>query len=392
MKILSLFSQYCRVSETTAFIRVSGPGPSRAVQLTLAAVEAPAFFAAVDRCRAAAGTVTPLNRFEAKCAASSRETYFYYYAMLPHQQNMLMDCVRTGCYYEAIAMNAADFRGKVVVDVGAGSGILSLFAAQAGARIVYAVEASGMAAFAQQLAAANPALGSRIVVVRGVVEEVTLPERADILISEPMGTALVNERMLESFLIARDRLLKPGGQMFPTLGRIHCAPFCDERLAAEVGAKAAFWAQTNFYGVDLTCLQGDAAAAYYRQPVVDAFHPSCLVADPASAVWDFTSTSEEALHAFSIPCTFNMHADRPCVVHGIALWWDVMCAPNPSQASGELNVVMSPDSPNPAGFTALAPPAGCPLHLGCRRHTGSRCGFASRSRCMFPPARRWRAR
>ena len=38
---------------------------------------------------------------------------------------------------------------------------------------------------------------------------------ADVLVSEPMGTLLLNERMLESYVFARDTLLKPGGRMFP---------------------------------------------------------------------------------------------------------------------------------------------------------------------------------
>ena len=37
----------------------------------------------------------------------------------------------------------------------------------------------------------------------------------DVLVSEPMGTLLVNERMLETYLYARDNFLKPGGRMFP---------------------------------------------------------------------------------------------------------------------------------------------------------------------------------
>ena len=51
------------------------------------------------------------------------------------------------------------------------------------------------------------------------MEEVALPERCDVLVSEPMGTLLVNERMLETYLFARDHLLKPGGRMFPV--RMH---------------------------------------------------------------------------------------------------------------------------------------------------------------------------
>jgi len=127
------------------------------------------------------------SKFDTKIEASSAKMYFHYYGQLLHQQNMLQDFVRTGTYYAAVMENRSDFEGRVVVDVGAGSGILSLFAAQAGARHVYAVEASEMAEHAQRLISGNPSLGQRITVIKGKVEEVELPEKADILISEPMG-------------------------------------------------------------------------------------------------------------------------------------------------------------------------------------------------------------
>ena len=71
------------------------------------------------------------NVFDEKTDKNSSELYFNYYAQLQHQQNMLQDYVRTGCYHEAITENRPDFEGKSVMDVGAGSGILSMFAAQA---------------------------------------------------------------------------------------------------------------------------------------------------------------------------------------------------------------------------------------------------------------------
>ncbi|MQL90401.1 hypothetical protein Taro_023004 [Colocasia esculenta] len=146
------------------------------------------------------------SKFDDKIEAASAKMYFHYYGQLLHQQNMLQDYVRTGTYYAAVIENRADFHGRVVVDVGAGSGILSLFAAQchitaspfihpiltqAGAKHVYAVEASEMAEYAHKLIAGNPSL----------------------------GTLLVNERMLESYVIARDRFLVPNGKMFPSVGR-----------------------------------------------------------------------------------------------------------------------------------------------------------------------------
>ena len=68
---------------------------------------------------------------------------------------MLQDEVRTPKYREAIIQNPSNFVGKVVMDVGCGSGILSLFAAQAGAKKVYAIEASDMAKTAKKLVQAN---------------------------------------------------------------------------------------------------------------------------------------------------------------------------------------------------------------------------------------------
>lgn len=262
------------------------------------------------------------GHFDRKTDKGSADLYFHYYGMLQHQQNMLQDYIRTGTYYSAITENAGDFAGKAVMDVGCGSGILSLFAAKAGARVVYAVEASNMATFARQLAESNPEIGSRIKVVYGKVEEIELPEKVDILVSEPMGTLLVNERMLESYIFARDKFLKPGGKLFPRIGRIHVAAFSDSMLYAEVAGKASFWQQPSFYGVDLTCLQAPAAAGYFAQVVVDQIPPNVLVSNTAAQAFDFSTCTEGELQDFTIPLSLQVAA--PCTVHGIASWFDVL--------------------------------------------------------------------
>ncbi|GAB2295232.1 Probable histone-arginine methyltransferase 1.4 [Dionaea muscipula] len=262
------------------------------------------------------------SKFDAKIEASSAKMYFHYYGQLLHQQNMLQDYVRTGTYYAAVMENRIDFFDRVVVDVGAGSGILSLFAAQAGAKHVYAVEASEMAEYARILIEGNPFLRERITVIKGKVEEVELSEKADILISEPMGTLLVNERMLESYVIARDRFLVSNGKMFPAVGRIYVAPFSDEYLYAELANKALFWQQQNYFGVDLTPLHGSAFQGYFSQPVVDAFDPRLLVAPAICHVIDFTSVKEEQLYDIDIPLRFTTSVGTR--VHGVACWFDVL--------------------------------------------------------------------
>ena len=68
---------------------------------------------------------------------------------------MLEDHKRTGAYHQAILNNRRSFQDKAVLDVGTGSGILAIFAAQAGARKVYAVEATDMAKVAKRLVDSN---------------------------------------------------------------------------------------------------------------------------------------------------------------------------------------------------------------------------------------------
>lgn len=174
------------------------------------------------------------------------------------------DTVRTGTYRSAIVQNPADFAGKVVLDVGTGTGILAVFAVQAGARRVYAVEASNMAALAERLVAAN-GLSDRITVIRGKVEEVELPEPVDVIVSEPMGFLLVHERMLESYMVARQRFLRPGGLMFPTTGTIFACPFTDQALYDEQLAKSSFWDSPDFYGLNLAPLKEEALQHHMAQ-------------------------------------------------------------------------------------------------------------------------------
>jgi histone-arginine methyltransferase CARM1 len=263
-----------------------------------------------------------VDHFNKKTDKGSADLYFHYYGMLQHQQNMLQDYIRTGTYYSAITENTSDFQGKAVMDVGCGSGILSLFAAKAGARVVYAVEASNMAQFAQKLAETNPEIGSKIKVIHGKVEEIELPEKVDVLVSEPMGTLLVNERMLESYIYARDHFLKPGGKLFPRVGRIHVAAFSDSVLYSEVSTKAQFWQQPSFYGVDLTCLHKPAEAGYFNQVVVDQIPPNVLISNTAAHTFDFSTCTDTELQDFTIPLSLQVAA--PCTVHGIASWFDVL--------------------------------------------------------------------
>lgn len=257
--------------------------------------------------------------FSVRTEDSSAAQYFQFYGYLSQQQNMLQDFVRTYTYQRAILCNLDDFKDKVVLDVGAGSGILSFFAAQAGAKRVYAVEASTMAHYAQKLVEANN-LNGCIKVIPGKIEEIELLEKVDVIISEPMGYMLYNERMLESYLNAK-KWLVPGGKMYPSRGDLHIVPFTDDALYMEQYSKANFWFQTCFHGVNLSALQNCAVKEYFRQPIVDTFDIRICMSKSIRHVVDFLETDETDLHTIDIPLEFHILESGTC--HGLAFWFDV---------------------------------------------------------------------
>ncbi|CDJ46743.1 hypothetical protein, conserved [Eimeria brunetti] len=170
--------------------------------------------------------------------------YFAGYGELSIHREMILDCSRTAAYRDFLLQNADAIRGKVVLDVGCGSSILSLFAAQAGARKVVALDASAAIIPVARRVVADNNFSSVIQVLHAKVESVDLywkddsqsevvalpsgaaaaaaaaaaghiPFACDVIVSEWMGYCLLFECMLFSVLHARDKYLKPDGMLVP---------------------------------------------------------------------------------------------------------------------------------------------------------------------------------
>ncbi|KAG6829437.1 hypothetical protein H0H87_011392 [Tephrocybe sp. NHM501043] len=241
--------------------------------------------------------------------------YFKSYGENDIHAVMIQDKVRTSTYAKFILTNPALFRDAVVLDVGCGTGILSLFAARSGAKRVIAVDASDIAERAARIVKAN-GVEDIITVVRGKVEEITLPDdikQVDIIISEWMGYALLYESMLDSVLHARDRFLRPGGVMAPSQCKMMFS-LCDstEIFKERIG----FW--DDVYGFDLSVMGEDL----YDEAIVDVVGPNTLLSEPVSIKDLLLGEITPRQLDFSSSFTLVSTAERRTKVNSFILYFD----------------------------------------------------------------------
>ncbi|KAL7503217.1 hypothetical protein ACHAXN_001037 [Cyclotella atomus] len=244
---------------------------------------------------------------DSSAKATDFANYFCAYSQLYHQKQMLTDHNRMAAYHSAICGNSDLFKDKIVMDVGTGSGILAVWAAQAGAKRVYAVEYTDMARHARNVVEAN-GVGHIVTVIQGAVEDIVLPEsdidelgldpstpqNVDIIISEWMGYFLLRESMLDSLVRARDKFLKPAtGIMMPSHATMMIAPIVDEEERRvqhnEFAAAMEDWKEfatttQNVYGVDMSVLEKDFEREQREYYVLSSrwaeLPVSCLLAPP----------------------------------------------------------------------------------------------------------------
>ena len=311
--------------------------------------------------------------------------YFGGYAGLAIHREMLDDDVRTEAYRKALEDNPSLVKGATVLDVGCGTGVLSLFAARGGAARVVGVDGSKrIAGLAARVAAANGRHRSQggergvMSVVPGAIEDLCVrgggelppdggddadagdgsaaarlgtdgaapgddarastldhaagpgvlagdvgPGQVDVLVSEWMGYALLFETMLPSVLRARDRYLKPGGAVLPDRCVLRCS------LATRAATGVTFW--ESVYGLSMApvrdALMRDASL---REAIVREVDPEALCSDEADLLsLDLTTCTERDLdftRPFDLEVTAPSTAESPSpaapAVAALVVWFD----------------------------------------------------------------------
>jgi protein arginine N-methyltransferase 1 len=213
---------------------------------------------------------------------------------------MLHDDRRTGDFIAALT--AAVRPGDVVLDIGTGSGVLAVAVARAGARRVYAVEASDIAAVAAGVFEAN-GVQDRVILVPGWSRQIELPEQADLLVAEVIGNEPLEEEILETTLDARRRLLKPGARLVPHALELLARPLLlpEAEIRQRVFGRAAVARWRDLYGMDFQPLLDAAAKVPVYSTVEGEVAATWPPAGPPAvlASVDLTAFEEASVEAFA---------------------------------------------------------------------------------------------
>ncbi|KXS21232.1 S-adenosyl-L-methionine-dependent methyltransferase [Gonapodya prolifera JEL478] len=258
-------------------------------------------------------------------------SYFDSYAHIDIHETMLKDKVRTEAYRDFIYLNKHLFAGKTVLDVGCGTGILSMFCARAGAARVYAVDNSDIVDKAREIVKLN-GLQDVVTVLRGKIESTPLPTPVDIIVSEWMGYCLLFEAMLDSVLVAREAHLRKGGILAPGGCEMHAALWSDpEWIDEHVGYFG------DVYGFAMEPLKEE----FYKEGQVEVLAKDSIVSDLVLLkTWDIAACTVPSLD-FTSTVTLQVTRRDVSKIYGIAVSFDVTFS-GPSPDDHNVRMTTSP--------------------------------------------------
>jgi hypothetical protein len=238
-----------------------------------------------------------------------------------HRQ-YLADHARVSAFRQAI--NEVVRPGDVVLDLGAGTGIMGLLACEAGARRIYSIDAGGMIEVARSLCRAN-GFQDRVTFIKGYSCHVELPEKVDVVVADQIGRFGFEAGVLEYFSDARARFLKPDGKLIPRQIDLIVVPV----ECPETWEQVEFW-NNSTTGFDLRPVRHWAVNTGY--PV--KYCPEQVLGAPViGASLDLASVA---------PTPFRLEAEvavqRAGTLHGIGGWFA-------AQLSGSASLTNSPLSP-----------------------------------------------
>ena len=218
---------------------------------------------------------------------------------------MLADTPRLHAYVAALTETVTT--DSVVLDLGCGPGYFALLAARLGAKRVYAVEPDPVIQFAREAAIANK-LSDQIEFFECLSSEVTLAEKAHIIISDLRGVLPLYQRNLPSIIDARNRLLAPKGILIPRRDQLLAAPVDAPDKYADIVAP---WQEND---LDLSAARSAATNTWRKAHL----KPEQILASPVC--WATLNYNE--LESFDCRGAISWLVERSGIAHGVSVWFD----------------------------------------------------------------------
>jgi protein arginine N-methyltransferase 1 len=221
--------------------------------------------------------------------------------------SMISDRVRMDAYVRALRQAVKP--DSVVLDIGTGTGIFAMLACQFGARRVYAIEPDDVIELAREAAGAN-GFSDRIEFIQDLSTRATLPERADVIISDIRGILPLFQHHLPSIIDARKRFLAPGGILIPQRDTLWAAVVEAPELYKNV---ASPW-DDNIYDLNLLSARRLAINTWRKGGI----KPEQVLAEPNCwATLDYAGLDGPDLNA-----RISWTVLREATAHGIGVWFD----------------------------------------------------------------------
>jgi hypothetical protein len=257
--------------------------------------------------------------------------------MLGVHRELLLDSVRTNAYREAIRHFVKP--DSMVLDIGTGSGILSFFACEAGARRVFAVETHHTADLATFLAK-HLGYSDRMKVIHERSTKIDLPEPANLLVTETLGPFGFDEHILSTVIDARTRLIQPGATIIPQRIDLYVVPV----EAPSVFEQHVGWWKREPYGFDLSPLAVFASNVVYVANV----DTSSFLAPPKTTI----STDLATVQTSDVAGHADFETTRSGLLCGFSGWFRATLAPG---------IELSNEVPDATGWNHVFLPLESPL-------------------------------
>ena len=225
--------------------------------------------------------------------------------LLRFHRSLLSDKVRLESF--RLAIEKCVKPGDVVLDLGSGTGVLAVFAARAGARCVYAIEASNIVGLARAIVREN-GVEDRVVFLDQMSPRVEVPEAADVLVTETIGNFGFNEGILGWVEDARRRLLKPGATIVPQSIELHACLI----EAPELYARICDW-ESSGCGVNLQSARAFAVNNLYPERIAPEW---CL-----GAARSLGGVSLASMDSSKFDAETRFEVGRTGTLHGVCGWF-----------------------------------------------------------------------